>query len=283
MAIYHYVVYEGKYAIYDTLKLTVKYDDIIIRLDDILLMYNGVYVNSRGICFVLLDRKLNLYLFNTDIGGTLLIYKIHDLPSALYATYYQCIVTIGNVNTCYDSQKQHSFQITLPDEPMCITSHHIMYVKDSIISSIPLRKSDLFKPMNLLCPYDVKRLYPYNMGCIIRTTEDKYYICPYNRVGYVINIMGKTFNVTDYYVHINNLDSIDVHDIGYFRILYVYDGKCTYYDKHVIDGHYNIQLYISDDRSNVSSYRLHYVHDNIKIKTWTKSFHGFEDMIICIE
>lgn len=285
MVRYHYVVYRGQYAIYDTIKLTVTCNNTIIILDDILLLYNGSHINSRGVCFVMLDRKLNLYLHDTDMEGYITKYKLTDLPSALYFGYYQCIATIGNVNICYNSQDQSYFQIYLPDQPMCVTSNHIIYYINNILTSVSLRHSNVFKPINLRCPYQVKRLYPYNLGCIIRTKEDKYYICPYNinNNKYNINILGKIFTVSNDYVHLYNLDYMDIHDMGYLETLYIYDGNSTYYDNDVIDGHYNIQRYIIDKEKNIATYRLQPIYSNIKNKFLNRIFIGFEDIIVNIQ
>lgn len=272
---YYYVVYDGEYAIYDDIKLTVEYKERILRLKSIIVPYDGAYINSRGVCFIFITHNLNIYLCDDEFKY--MKYKLYDFPDRIHCSYYQCIITIGHTNICYNSHDTIKCTIRLPEEPYVVSSNHIMYVKNGLLSSIPLRDSEVYMPMNVSCPYDIKRLYPYNMGCIIRTMDDKYYISPFD--GYIkhVHILSNTFTTTNSYTRVNALDGMDIIDIGYYKNLYIRNSTHTYYDNIIINGQYCIVPY-----NNI--FRLHPLNiPDRRNKSWN-GFVGFDDILIeCID
>lgn len=240
---YHNLVYDGEYAIYDDVKLTVEYNNRLFRLVSPIVEYYGTYIMSRGICFMFICNNLSLYIYNLDIGRYAK-YTLSDFPDRILYGYYQCILTTGKMSICYESENIVSNIMILPDEPYTMSSNHIMYYKDGILTSIPLRYTKLYMPINIPCPFNIKRLYSYNLGCIIRTMDDEYYTSPFDGSIYHIHILDKSYAIINEYVRLDVLDGMNIVDMGYRSGIYIYDGEFTYYNNSIkTKGHYSIMLY----------------------------------------
>lgn len=252
-------------VVYCDTSLTVTYNKIVKKLSSPLVLYYGTHILSRGICFAFITQDLYLYLWN--VGSTKSIrYKLSSFPDVIQCSYYQCILTTGCSNIVYESEKIESKAITLPSNPYTVSSNQIMYIKNGLLSSIVLsNKSHLYFPHNVPCYITVKRLYPYNLGCIIRSMNDKYYLSPHKGIWYV-QIMGRIYDPNETYILIDVLTDMDIVDIGYNNYsLAIYDGHKTYFS----DGKCTIGNHLGTSSKYINQLPI------VKYK-----FEGFQDIII---
>lgn len=252
--------------VYDDMKLTVTYNGKVEKLSSPLVLYYGSYILHRGMCFAFITQDLYLHLWIPNRPNSIK-YKLSNFPDTIQCSYYQCILTTGCSNIVYESEKIESKTIVLPSNPYTVSSNHIIYVKDNVLSSILLSdKSILYIPYSIRCLITVKRLYSYNLGCIIRSMNDKYYLSPYNNCKWPVRIMNKIYYPNERYVLLDILTDMDIVDIGYKNDnMHVYDGYKTYFS----GGSYSDGNHLGTSSKYINQ------------SPWIKyKFKGFEDIII---